>query len=459
MAHIIDSEFYKDGWGTEEMRAIFSDRVRYQRWLDIEKSLSKAQAQLGIIPKYAAEEIIKKANIKILDLNRIKEGIVKTGHSLVPLLREVQRNCKGDAGEYIHYGPTTQDIEDTGASLEIKDAYKIIMRDLFELEKIILKLALKYKNFPMAGRTHNQQGLPITLGLKFATWAAEIRRDIERMKDMKKRTFVGMLHGGTGTMAGLGEKAFEIIGLVMKDIGLEVPEIGWGSSRDYFTEYILVTGIVAGTLGKISNEIYQLSRTEIGELSEPLPENYVGSSTMPHKKNAETSEFVVAMSKIVMNNCSLALQSMISEHERDTRSWRLDWHTIPENTILLSKMLQANIFLLKGLEIHEQKINKNLHLLKGMLFSEALMLYLGRKIGKQTAHHVIQNAVMESIAKNSNFKDLLLNIPEVKDHVTSEELDQIMDYDKHIGKSIELVKMVVHKSKKLSKNDNKYLDF
>jgi len=459
MVHIIDSEFYKNGWGTKEMRDVFDDRKRYQRWLDIEVSLSKVQAKLGIIPAYAAEEIEKKAKMELLNIDNIKEGIVKTGHSLVPLLREVQRNCKGDAGEYIHYGPTTQDIEDTGASLEIKEAYKIIIRDLYKIEKSTLQLAQKYIDFPMAGRTHNQQGLPITLGLKFATWAAEIRRNIERMKDMKKRIFVGMLHGGTGTMDGLGEEAFEIINLVMQDLGLEVPEIGWGSSRDYFTEYILVTGMVAGTLGKISNEIYQLSRTEIGELQEPLPEDYVGSSTMPHKKNAETSEFVVTMSRIVMNNCSLALQSMISEHERDTRSWRLDWHTIPENSILLAKILQASKFLLGGLKVNEKRINENLHLLKGMLFSEALMLYLGKKIGKQTAHHLIKNTVMESMNQDFSFKELLLKNPEINKNITSQELDQIMDYNKHIGKSVELVNQVVERFKELSSNDQEYLEF
>lgn len=459
MAHIIDSEFYKNGWGTKEMRDVFDDRKRYQRWLDIEVALANAQANLGIIPKYAAKEISKNAKLELLDLENIKRDLKKTGHSLVPLLKEVQSVCNGDAGEYIHYGPTTQDIEDTGVALEIKDAYKIILRDLYAIEKKIIDLAEKYKNLPMAGRTHNQQGLPITLGLKFATWAAEIRRDIERMKDIKKRIFVGMLHGGTGTMAGLGEKAFETIDLVMQDLGLEVPEIGWGSSRDYFTEYILVTGMVGATFGKIANEIYQLSRTEIGELQEPLTKGYIGSSTMPHKRNAETSEFVVAISRIVINNCSLALQSMISEHERDTRSWRLDWHTIPENSILVAKILEDCKYVLGGLDINTKKISENLNLLKGMLFSEAIMLYLGKKVGKQTAHQLIHDAIINAKDKDISFKNILLNHKEIQKYITEEELNNIMDYNKHIGKSVNLVKKVIEKSRLLAKNDNEYLKF
>jgi len=459
MAHIIDSEFYKNGWGTKEMRDVFDDRKRYQRWLDIEVVLPNAQANLGIIPKYAAKEISKNAKLKLLDLENIKRDLKKTGHSLVPLLKEVQRICNGDAGEYIHYGPTTQDIEDTGAVLEIKDAYKIIMHGLYDIEKRILELAEEYKNLPMAGRTHNQQGLPITLGLKFATWAAEVRRDIERMKDIKKRIFVGMLHGGTGTMAGLGEKAFETIDLVMKNLGLEVPEIGWGSSRDYFAEYVLMTGMVGATLGKIANEIYQLSRTEIRELQEPLTKDYVGSSTMPHKRNAETSEFVVAASRIVINNCSLALQSMISEHERDTRSWRLDWHTIPENSILVAKILEDCKYVLDGLDINTKNISKNLNLLKGMLFSETIMLYLGKKVGKQTAHQLIHDAIINAKDKDISFKNILLNYKEIQKYITEEELDNVMDYNKCVGKSVELVNQVVERFKELSINDQEYLEF
>jgi len=459
MAHIIDSEFYKNGWGTEEMRAVFSDRKRFQRWLDIEVVLAEVQAELGIIPGEAAEEIAKKADIELIDIDYVKEGLVQTGHSLVPLLRAVQRVCEGSLGEYIHYGPTTQDIEDTGMALEIKDACRIIMRDLCRLEKAILELADQYKNFPMAGRTHNQQGLPITLGLKFANWGAEVRRDIERMKDARKRIFVGMLHGGTGTMAGLGEKAYPTINSVMDKLGLDVPVTGWGSSRDNFAEYQSLLGMIAGTIARIANEIFQLSRTEILELQEPLGEHYVGSSTMPHKRNAETSEFVVAMTRVVMNNASLGLQGMMAEHERDTRSWRLDWHSIPESSIMTAKALQACTEIMEGLDINEPRITENLDMLHGMLFSEALMFYLGEKIGKQTAHHLIRDAILAANSGDRTFRELLLEDPEIGANITKEELDSVMDYSKHIGKSAEQVEAVIALSKDKGSNDLDFMNF
>lgn len=456
MAHIIDSEFYGNGWGTEEMRAVFDDRKRYQRWLDIEVVLAEVQAELAVIPAESAEEIAKKAKVELIDLDFVKQGLAQTGHSLVPLLRAVQQICEGSHGEYIHYGPTTQDIEDTGMVLEIRDACRIIFRDLRRLERAVLGLAGRYKNFPMAGRTHNQQGLPITLGLKFAGWGAEIRRDMERMKDMGKRIFVGMLHGGTGTMAGLGEKAYPIIEGVMKKLELGVPVTGWGSSRDNFAEYQVVLAMAAGTVGRIANEIYQLSRTEILELQEPLGENYVGSSTMPHKRNAETSEFIVAMTRIIMHNSGLGLQGMIAEHERDTRSWRLDWHSIPESSVMMAKALQACIFVVEGLDINENRITENLDMLHGMLFSEALMFHLGEKIGKQTAHHLIRDAVLDANTGNKTFKEILLENNEIGAHLSAEELDKLMDYSRHVGTSARQVEEVISLAQKLSLEDDKF---
>ncbi len=459
MAHIIDSEFYGASWCTPEMREVFDDRKRYQRWLDIEVVLAEVQAGLGVIPAEAAAEIKAKAVMAELDTDFIKEELAKTGHSLVPLLKAVQKRCAGNLGEYIHYGPTTQDIEDTGGVLEMKEASKLIFRDLARLEKTLLALSEKYAGFPMAGRTHNQQGLPITLGLKFANWAAELRRGMERVKDMRKRVFVGMLHGGTGTMAGLGEQAYPTARGVMKALGLELPPTGWGSARDIVAEYQTVLGLLAGTVGRIANEIFQLARTEINEFQEPLGEHYVGSSTMPHKRNPEVTEFIVAMTRVVMSNVQLALQSMLSEHERDTRCWRLDWHSIPESSMMLHKGLSALVFVVEGLCINEERITENLDMLHGMLFSEALMFKLGEKVGKQTAHHLIRDTILAATApKGKTFRELLFETPEIAANLSQEELGELMDYSKHIGQSEGQVKDVIAAAKELGATDKDFMD-
>lgn len=443
MAHIIDSEFYKNGWGTEEMRLVFEDHTRYQRWLDIEAALARVQAKLKIIPKEAAEEITKKARYEILDKEKIKENLKKSSHSLVPLLKELQRNCKNSTGEFIHYGPTTQDIEDTGTILEIKDACEIIEQDLKVISSLLVDLAEKYKELPMAGRTHNQQGLPITLGLKFAIWLAEVKRNLERLVEMKKRLFDGLLHGGTGTMAAFGEKAFEILEGVMEELDLNVPSVGWATARDNLGEYVNLLGLIAATMGKIGNEIYQLSRTEIGELNEPSHKGKIGSSTMPHKRNPESSEMLVALARIVINNTTLGLTAMMMEHERESMSWRLDWHTIPENSILISRILKSIIHILGGLEVNESRISENLDCLKGLLFSETLMLHFGKKVGKQTAHHLLYEAAIEARENNLPLKDVILNNDKLRTYTSSKELDEIMDYQKYIGKSRELVERAI----------------
>ncbi|SHN57672.1 class-II fumarase/aspartase family protein [Desulfovibrio litoralis] len=451
--HIIDSPYYEHIYGSKEMSQVFDSRRRYQRWLDIESTLAKVQADLGIIPREAAEEINKKAKLELLDEDFIRKQLALTGHSLMPLLKAVQKVCDKGLGEYIHYGPTTQDIQDTSAVLELRDATNIIAKGLIETEKLLLPLAEKYASFPMVGRTHNQHGLPITLGLKFAGWAAEIRRDIERLKDMSKRLFVIMLHGGTGTMAGLGDKSYETVEALAAALKLKMPATGWGSSRDSFAEYQNVLGVICGTVSRISNEIYQLSRTEINELHEPLGTEYVGSSTMAHKRNAEKCAMNVAVCRIVINNASLGMQSMMSEHERDTRAWRIDWHSLAESSVMTARALETLNNIVSGLDINENAIVANLEKLRGLLFSEAVMFYLAEKLGKLTAHEAVHGAAMRAQKEGLHFKEALLQDPKISGHVTADELDHIMEYSRHIGTSVRQVTDVINVAKALSTTD------
>ena len=458
-SHIIDYEVYRGGWSTEEMRNIFDEKRRFQRWLDIEVALAKAQAKLGVIPEEAASEIARHADIEKIDIQQIKADYQKMQHSLMPLLKGLQRLCKGNLGEYIHYGPTTQDIEDTGTILELKEAYRIMIRDLREIEEILMGLSREYKETIMCGRTHGQQGLPITLGLKFAIWLSEVRRHIERFKDLRPRLFVGMLHGGAGSMAGLGPEGQETIAIMMKELGLGVPDVGWGNSRDHLAEYVCVVAMAAGTLGKVANEIFELSKTEIAELSEPFPEGYIGSSTMPHKLNPEFSEQVVMLSRIIRSHASVALEAIVCEHERDTRSWRTDWWSLPESSMMMGAILSFMKHLLKGLVVKKENIEKNLNLLHGLLFSEGLMFLLGSKIGKQTAHHVIGKASLEAYRQKRPIKEILSEMPEVNSVLGPEEIEELMDYSKHIGFSREMVEKVCQTSEERRKTDGPFLDF
>lgn len=453
MAHIIDHEFYKDSWGTAEMRAVFDDRARFDRWLDIEATLAEIQAELGIVPEEAAREIRAKAGFAFIDEARMRDDLAATGHTLMALLKGLEQACEKPHGEWIHYGPTTQDIQDTGAVLEMRDAWAILLRDLKRLEAACLALAERHAATPMVGRTHGQHGLPMTLGMKLAGWAAELRRDIERLKDIPPRAFFVMLHGGVGTQASFGAAAEETMRRFAARYDLHVPPTAWANARDGVAEFQTVLGIVAGTLGRIANEVFELSRTEVGELHEPAPKTMVGSTTMPHKRNAVRSEFTGAMVKIVMNNALLGLQGMVVEHERDTRVWRLDWHSLPESSILLHRALNHMIAVVEGLEIDAPRIAANLDMLGGAIMSEAVMFHLGARLGKQTAHRVLHEASMEAAEAGRTFREAVLGHPALEGAIAADELEGLMDYAQYLGTAADQVHAVIAESRRRAETD------
>jgi adenylosuccinate lyase len=352
MAHVITNEFYKDAWGTEEMRHVFSARTRYQRWLGVLAALARVQARLGIIPQGACDEINRKAKLEFIDLDAVKQHLTAASHTFVPLLKGLEHACENGAGEFLHFGTCTQDIQDTAVSLELMDADAILSRDLLRTEKLLIKLSQEHKNLTMAARADGRPLGKTTLGLKMADWLAEVRRDIARMKDMRKYIFVGLIHSSTGTMSGLvaangdDDQAFAVMEGVMEELGLNPPTIGWSGIRDNFGHFMSVLGLLAGTLGRIANEIDRLSRPEIAELRQP--------------ENADSARATATLCQIAINNVPLGLQAMISEHERDTRSWRMDWHHISETSILVAKALDSTNALLEGLETREDRIIENL---------------------------------------------------------------------------------------------------
>lgn len=452
MAHIIDHDFYKDSWGTPQMREVFAERRRFQRWLDIWASLAKTQAALDIIPDDEARQIASGARFELLDEDFIREDLTRAGHTLVPVLRAFEKSL-GAAGEWLHYGATTQDIQDTALAMEMRDAWSILLAHLCELEAAAIGQAERYRDLTMVGRTHNQHGLPMTLGMKIASWVAEIRRDIERMKQVPERAFFLMLHGGVGTMAGFGPKAQSVAEGVAKDLDLALPPICWASARDGVAEFLSVLGIVAGTMGRIANEVYQLSRTEIAELHEPVASSVVGSTTMPHKRNAVRSEFSGTMVKIVMNNVSLALQSMIVTHERDASVWRLDWHTVPESCVLLDRVLMHMKTVVSGLAVDEAQITRNLDATGGAIMSEAIMFRLGEAIGKQSAHHLMHEILMRAADNGQSFRDALLLAPELEKRLSEQELEAMLDYGSYIGTAREQTDAVIALSRRLAATD------
>lgn len=442
-AHITDSRFYSGGYTTPEARKIFCDRYRYQRWLDVETALASSQAELDIIPQEAALELGKKAHIALLDLDAIERGVRESSHSLLPLLRAWEALCDGDAGQFIHFGATTQDIQDTAQTLEIRDGLHIIDRDLREITEQLLALTKRYRDLVTIGRTHTQHALPMTMGLKMAVWLDELWRDYQRFQDCKKRVLVSELFGGVGTLDAFGPKAMDLVSLFSKKLGLEVPLTAWHASRDRHAEFLSTSAIIAGTLARMANEIRCLARSETGEFEEPFQMGKVGSSTMPHKRNPELCEQVIVLAKLIKANAGLGLDGMINEHERDYRAVRLEWVTLTDTSLFISGLLSIMKTILGGLIIHESKVTQNVDRAATLISTEAVMFHLGEVIGKQRAHQIIYEASMKALETGVSLIDMLMEHSEIAKNFTREEVEKTIDPANHIGMSKELTDRVV----------------
>lgn len=443
MASMIDSPLFGKLFTTEEMRKVWSDQTTIQKWLEVEAALARAEAKLGIIPKKHAQEITRKARVELIDMEEMKRQLFHTHHPIMPLIRCFQKACSPEAGEFIHWGATTQDIMDTGAVLQLRDANALVVRDLKGTYRLLAKIAKKYKNTVHAGRTHGQHALPITFGYKVAVWASEIKRHLQRLKELSPRVFQGQFAGAVGTLASIGAPGFKLQKLMFADLGLAVPEIAWHVARDTMAEIVFVYAMVGSTLAQVCNEIVGLQRTEVAEVEEPFHMGKVGSSTMPHKRNPMMSEGVIALSKLIHAQVGPVLVDMIAENERDQRGWMAEWSFLPETCCLLSGMLYWTNKVLAGLTVCPENMTRNLDALQGLLLSENVMLKLGEKIGRQASHEVVYELCMEAFEKGVPLKSLLIEDKRVNRYLTEKRIDELLDPMKYTGLAAEFVDRVI----------------
>lgn len=431
-AHMIDSIFFGDQFGTAEMRAVFDDQSLLQKWLDVEAALARAEAVAGVIPVAAADEITRQARAEQMDVQAIKRDIDWTFHPIVPVIRELARHC-GTAGEYVHWGATTQDIMDTAVALQLKAAYALLRRDLLGLEAILLNLADRHRDTVMCGRTHGQHALPTTFGYKVAVWLLENRRHIDRLDACVPRVLVGQLGGAVGTLASFPCKGLEVQRHMLEDLELAVPQAAWHTARDGLAEWVCVLGMIAATMGKIANEVINLQRSEIAELEEPFELGKIGSSTMPHKRNPMICEAIMAGSLVVRQDAALALNAMVQEHERDMGPWQAEWEFVPRATIMTAGTLALTIRVLGGLHVRADQMRRNLDTTGGLMLSEAVMLALGQHIGKQEAHELIYGVCMQAFERGSPLLEALADEPRVTAHLHRERISELLEPQRYTG--------------------------
>ena len=445
-SHASESLLYGASFSTPEFLEIFNDNMRVQAWYDVEVALAKAQSKLGIIPTEAYEEIARKAYVENVDVQKIGKGISETAHPIVPAIRALEEICEGGAGEFIHYGATTQDIMDTGLILQIKKAWPLLKRDLEAARDALKVLAKKYRSTPMVGRTHGQQALPLTFGYKCAVWVDELNRHLERQSEAEPRILSGNITGAVGTMAAFGGRGQETQREALQYLGLTVPNICWHSSRDRICELANFLTQVAASLGKIAREVYALQQVEFGEVAEPHHYGKVGSSTMPHKRNPATVELAIGLSRLIRAQQVAITDAAFQEHERYSALLRIELAAVPEMMIYSGALLSKMRTVLENLEVFPIRMRQNLDLLGGLLLSEKIMLALGEKIGKQTAHEVVYEIAMSSFEKEIPFKKALMSDQRVANHLKEEEIVELLNPEAYIGESEEIVDNVLLKS-------------
>lgn len=409
-ARITGSLLYAHLWGTDELLSVFEERDRVRAWIRILVALAEAQAELGIIPAEAARGL-SAAEHEDLDLELAAREARVSHHSTLGVIQALRQRLPASVVEWCYYGISVQDLTDTWMALAMKRVGAIAWRDLRAIEDRLLELAETHRDTVMAGRTHAQPGWPITFGFKAASWADEIRRHLDRLRDGAPRWLVGQLGGAVGVLGFFGSQGPELRRRFCQRLGLGDPGISWTSARDRPAEFCLLLAMVTATLGRIGSEVYQLQRPEIGELSETDPPGTVSSITMPHKRNPESAEHLVTLSRLVRANAAVLLEGMVTEHERDGRGWKAEWPAFDETCLLAGAALAAARDVVAGLRVYPDAMCRNIDREGGYLSSGPVLAALAPALGKHRAQALLQEALAQGLDAGQAMPEVVESLP------------------------------------------------
>jgi adenylosuccinate lyase len=435
-------------YGTQEMKAIWEEDFRLRCLFRVEAALSQAEEELGMIPSGAAAEITKAA--ETASPNRARQIEDEIGHDMMAVVLAMAEECPR-YGEWIHLGATSNDILDTATGLQIKASLDVLEPKLKQLLALLLDLAVKNKNLVCAGRTHGQIAVPTTYGLRFAIWASEVARHMERLAQLRPRAAVGKISGAVGTQAAYGPQGMELQSRVMKHLGLvEVDVSNQVVQRDRHAEMICWMALVASTLDKIFVEMRSLQRTEIAEVEEGFGKKQVGSSTMPHKRNPIKSEQICGLSRIVRAQLIPAFENIPLWDERDLTNSSCERIVFPEAFIFTDHLITLAIRTLRGLQLRPDNIERNLTMLHGLNMAENVMVELAKKgAGRQQAHEIMRQASMKAFEEKRELIDVLLENPAVTSHLKPQEIRDLLDPHLYIGTAVQQVERLNEKLQKM----------
>jgi 3-carboxy-cis,cis-muconate cycloisomerase len=442
-ATIVDSKIFGDIFSDAKMRAVWSDENRTAKYLDIERALAKVQGELGIIPKEAADEIVKNCDINKIDWDKLKAKTEQIGYPIIAVVNQINALTRDRLGEYCHWGATTQDITDTATVMQIREGLALIESDLAEISHSLAGLSKKYRDTPVIGRSNLQQAIPVTFGFKTASILAGIERHRERLQQLKPRVLVGEFGGACGTLASIEKGAMETQAGLMRELGLGCPLIAWHTVRDNIAEVGAFLGLVGGSLGKIAMDVKLMMQTEVGEVFEPFAQGRGSSSTMPQKRNPISCLYIHANISVVRQHAAALMDAMVADHERSTGPWEIEWVSLPEIFCLLSGALKQTKFVLAGLEVDTAKMRSNIDMTHGLVMSEAVMMGLGPYIGREYAHDLVYDLCREAVKQSRPLVDILAEHPEINAHVSRAQLEAFCDPANYLGQAGVMIDQVL----------------
>ncbi len=435
-------------YGTDEMKYVWSETNRLDKLMKTEASLAMAEADIGLIPKEAAKNIAK--SIKSVQLERVKAIEDEINHDMMAVVIGITEQCTEEAGKWVHFGATSNDILDTATGLQIKDAIGILEIKMEQLLEVLLKQAVENKNLVCAGRTHGQIGVPTTYGLRFAIWASEVGRHIERLEQLKPRATVGQMTGAVGTQAAFGKDGIEIQKRTMEYLNLGAVDVSNQIiQRDRHAEFVMWMANTVTTLDKIAIEFRSLQRSEIAEVEESFGKKQVGSSTMPHKRNPIKSEQICGLARIVRAMVEPELMNNTLWDDRDLTNSSCERIVFPEACVLTDHLIKLAIGVIENLRFYPKNIRRNLDILSGLNMGEAVMIELAKRgVGRQEAHEIVRSSAMVAHENGQHFKDVLLANAEVMEYLSKDDIIDLVDPERYIGTAVEQVEAVVVKLQK-----------
>ncbi|WP_198139701.1 MULTISPECIES: class-II fumarase/aspartase family protein [Chelativorans] len=438
----LDSPLYGRSFADDKMRELFSAQSFISRCVETEVALARAQARLGIIPEDAAAGITAAARTFAPEMERLRDDTEIVGYPILPLVEQLSAHA-GEAGKYLHWGATTQDIMDTATVLQIRDGLALISRRIESVRKALAALARNHRDTPMAGRTHLQHALPVTFGYKAAVWLSAFDRHAARLEEISPRVLVVEFSGASGTLASLGTRGLDVQRELARELNLGVPSITWHSARDAVAETVQFLALVSGSLGKLAMDISIMMTTELGEVAEPFVRHRGASSTMPQKQNPVSCELILAGARIVRNHATSMLDAMIHDFERATGPWHLEWSAVPEGFAVASGILYQAEFMLGGLQVFPDRMRENLDHSRGLIVAEAVMMALAPHTGRKEAHDIVYLGCRRAVEDKTGLFEVLRTMPEVAKPLGEEALRDLTDPRNYLGSAGAMVDNVL----------------